>query len=468
MKRFSSLLAVASFALLHFLNVTPANALEIPWAAYFVSQDKPAPWAQTVRGLGRGKTGVALIEESEQINVGPGSEFARLEEQVKDVITSRDMIIPVGGLRAAKEQDEVNAFMNMIKRDGGKRWKEVVLTQAVRFAKLPHGYERIYWQVGNEINSKAYGTTLNRWAGKGVASGFDDSYIIPLYVEYFLAPTVEALRSASLQVTGSKDKIQVLLGPIANAARPSSRKWLDDLLNYRIRGDFATTLAGERVADAVNMIGIHYVVTSANSDWSVILDDLHHKWVGHSRITGIWSTEELGKKAAEAGLGAATAIRVAARYLHWWGVHSITPKQSRCSFWGWEMGKPGTTGGDGMQALYNFLGDTALKELDRALNVEPLNNLEVYAFQSASDPSKRIMIFFPRKPDEKVNVSQISLKAMGWSEKVKADLHVFSSKGHDIQPLAIQKEQDTYRLSLPGNLALADQAVAVVLATAIK
>ena len=218
----------------------------------------------------------------------------------------------------------------------------------------------------------------------------------------------------------------------------------------------------------MNILGIHYVATSANSDWSVILDDLHHKWVGHSRISGIWATEELGKKAAEAGLGAATAIRVAARYLHWWGMHSITPKQSRCSFWGWQIGNPGTTGGDGMQALYDFLGDTALKELDQALKVEPLNKLETYAFQSASDPSKRVMIFFPKNPGEKVDVRQISLRASEWSDKIKADLHVFSSKGHDIQPVAIQKEQDAYRVSLQGDLALADQAVAVVLANAAK
>ena len=188
MKRFSWLLLVVIFALLHFLDVAPAPALEVPWTAYFGSQDQLTPWAQTVRGVGRGKTGMALIEKSEQVNMGPASEFALLEKQVIQIITSRDMIIQIGGLRAAREQDEVNAFMNMIKKDGGKLWKEVVVSQAVRFAKLPHGYERIYWQVGNEINSKAYGRTLSRWAGQGGAQGHDDPISFLFMLNTFWRP----------------------------------------------------------------------------------------------------------------------------------------------------------------------------------------------------------------------------------------------------------------------------------------
>ncbi len=443
---------------------TMAAGLGAPWTSYFGAQDSRVPWAETVRGTGRGSTGLALLRGAGDLDMGQGSRFAALEKELVQLLGSRDVIIPVGGLLAARDQDQVNQYMDMIRLDGGKQWEELVARQAVRLAKLsPHG-EKIYWQIGNEINSVHYMTALGRWSGKSaVVPQHDDSSVLPLYVEYFLAPTVEGLTAASREAFGSEKKINIVLGTIAGAGRPSSRKWLDELLSYRIKGDFAKSLQGRRVADVINIIGIHYLVSADRTPWQEALDDLDRKWMGQGSVTGIWATEELGAKLAQAGLGAAAALRVAARYLHWWGVHSYTPKQGRCNFWGWQIGPAGTTAQESMQTLYNFLGDAPLTELSQSVLPEMDPRVEMYAFQSKSDPSKRVIIAISGANKEPVTTRGLTMKALGWQGTVGGTLHVFSAGGHEQQPLTARWDRDAYVLSAPNGITVGKRSAALLL-----
>jgi hypothetical protein len=446
------------------LHSAIAENIASPWTSYFGSQDGEKPWARTVRGVGRGKTGIAVLNVDRSFNMEQGSEFALLEEDVKKLIDTHDVIVPIGGLDGARDQKTVDRFMEMMKRDGGKLWKEVVYRQAVHFAKVPKSSQRLYWQVGNEINSKHYTEAMHNWmrTSAPVKRNFDDNFVLPLYVEYYFAPTIEALQKASRDAFGAEGRIQIVLGTIAGAFRLSSRQWLDDLLSYKIRGDFAESLTNKRVSDLVDVIAIHYLVTHDDDAWMSVLEELRKKWFGRGRVHGIWATEELGRWQANRGKGAATALKVAARYLHWWGAHSMTPREGRCNFWGWWIGSPGTTGSEGIQTMYDFLGETPLRELDQILTPSPPEGLESYAFQPGTDQAKRMLIVFPRVPNTTAALRYLTMEPAGWEGDLKVVMHIFSSRGHTVVPVSAKREQHSYIIEFPKDFALKDQAVAML------
>ncbi|GMT42522.1 MAG: hypothetical protein IEMM0002_0933 [bacterium] len=442
-----------------FCSSPSAAGMSSPWTSYFSAQDLAVPWAKTIRGIGRKKTGASLMDASGRITANGWSVFTRVENKLVEVLKSRDVIVQIGGLRSARNQEKFSSFMELIKSDRAASWKETVYKQAVRVAKINGAENGFYWQIGNEINSRHYSRSLRGWAGLQGNAHPDDAAIIKYYVEYFLAPTVEALESASLGVYGSRDKIQILLGTIANAKRESSRQWLDELLDYEIRGDYAESLAGKRVYELVDIVGIHYLVTLKDVGWVEALDEIHGKWIGKGRVRGIWATEELGKKRGKDGRGASTAIRVAARYIHWWNKSGVTPEESRCNFWGWTFGKSGGSGFDGIQTLYDFFGDTPLVEIETGLTSDVSGGLESYLFKSASDPSKRAVIAFPRGKNSRLRLQNMTMKSAGWSADVNATVHFFSVSGHDILPVSVEKTDDAYRFTLAGAALLKKQAV---------
>jgi hypothetical protein len=444
-------------------SVKSGSIKPVPWTAYFSTQDRFADWASAVRGIGRGQTGL------------PNSKVAPYIQDLSTApLLSKKILLPVGGLDSGRGQAQVEAFLNQVKRDRAKTWKKIVYDQAIALTKVPGGSSRIAWQIGNEINSKKMAENIHDWAkdGKENLSPNDES-IIPYYVEYYLAPTVEAIRKASQDSLGSDNRILIVLGSIANAYNPNSRLWLDRLLKYRVKGTYAKSLADRSVAELVNIIAVHYLVSSVDESWQPALDDLWNRWIGKGRVVGLWSTEELGKKRAMNGEGASTTLKVAARYLHWWGVRGIQPEAGRVSFWGWRLsGNPGTSGNDGMQSLYKFLGDSPVREINKGLDVESERPMETYLFQSVKQSRKRIAVVWSRVDSARKQVREQSsdvarpktflISAEGWQGKIKATLQVFSPQGILTIPATVTSTQNIYKVSPSQNIELPRQATALV------
>jgi len=369
----------------------PGILLSASWMDYVSTQDEQAAWASTVRGVIRGKTGIAVMQAS----ASESYNFQPLLHSLAAVKGTRDLILPVGGLGSGRRADVVDSYIRMIRYDGGKRWRRLIHQQTREVAARFPG-QHVYWQVGNEINSWHFGTSLSGWTDSDEDVSYDpienirmlqwddpdersqrkeerkqsknqlkkfnrnNSDVISLYVEYFLAPTAEAIMDARAGGADFGERIKIVLGTIANSHNARAQTWLDSLLNYRIKGEFAPKLAGRKVSEVVDIIALHYMVSSPGPDWHSALRKMYGNWLGNGSITGIWSTEEIGKKRAMSNLGGASAISVLSRYTSLWNELGIDPSQGRVNFWGWNLGNAGTRADDAMQTLMRLVGDTPL------------------------------------------------------------------------------------------------------------
>ncbi|HEY9825917.1 MAG TPA: hypothetical protein V6D19_10745 [Stenomitos sp.] len=473
-------------------NSTPIAQLAYPWTSFLGSHSTtgvPESWAGSLRSVGLNSTGKVT------------SYNAPYNQTINNLISTqqKSVIVQVGGLQSSKRLNEALAFLNGVKKDGGKQWKDIVYKQALTLAKMPNGPDKVYWQIGNEINSKDHSLAFRTFFNEGSNSKTfpNDEFVIAGHVEYYLAPTVEALRKASRDSLASDNRIRIALGSVANAGNPSSVDWMNKLLAYRIRGDFAPSLAGKQVKDLVNIITIHYLVTSDDTSWREVLTQLSNTWIGQGQIAGIWLTEEIGKLRAYAGRGGATALKVTARYLDWALGRSITPTQGRVFMWGSGLGNPGTTGDEAMQTLFNFLGNTPLSKYGQPIGLTS-PDLEAYGFQSNTDPNKKVIFVFPKigaKPErlEKKNLTerekaredarkrrprnqasfeaipspllqQVSITSAS-NAKVSATMNLFSSSGRSTVPVSVTSLGNSHRLSLGKGITLSNQAVAVFFVT---
>lgn len=473
-------------------NSAPVAQLAYPWTSFLGSHSTtgvPESWAGSLRSVGLNSTGRTT------------SYNAPYNQTISNLISTqqKSVLVQVGGLQSSKRLNEALDFLNGIKNDGGKQWKDIVYKQALTLAKMPNGPDQVYWQVGNEINSKDHSLAFHTFFKDGLTSRPfpNDEFVIAGYAEYYLAPTVEALRKASRDSLASDNRIRIALGSIANFSNPSAMDWLSKLLDYRIRGDFAPSLAGKQVKDLVNIVTIHYLITTDDNSWRQVLTQLSNTWIGQGQIQGVWLTEEIGKLWAYAGRGGSTALKVTARYLDWALGRSITPTQGRVFMWGSGLGNAGTTGNEAMQKLFNFLGNTSISKYGQPIGLNS-PDLEAYGFQSNVDPSKKVIFVFPKigaKPErlEKKNLNerekareevrmrqrrnqnkseliptpilqQISITSAS-NTKVNATLNLFSKSGHSTVPVSIASQGNSYRLSLGKGIALPNQAVAVFFVT---
>lgn len=340
-----------------------------PWFRYFSAQGQHADWAGTVRGKDRGSQDSARL-------AGEG-----------------DLIVPVDwGLRSGKDPQAVAGVVRAI-REGKAQPAKRELAARVRALEQAHRGGRLYWQVGNEINSRSMARSLG--AAGGVSSaGHDDTALIPLYAELLFAPAVEVLRGAGKDLYSDPRRIHIVLGSIANIHRESSREWLRALLAYRIKGTYAPTLAGQRVADLVSVVSVHYAATADDPPWQGIFDAIAEQLQEGDIAAAIWATEELGKRRAASGLGAATAVRVAAAYLARAAERQQTAGQLRCSFYGWTRGAPGTTADEGMQILLAHFGRERVAYLGSLQGEAP--GLESRVFGAAAAPGRRLVVLHGR------------------------------------------------------------------------
>ena len=496
--------SVILFSLL-LLAGTPAWG-EANWTAYVGNQTKTAPWAGFLRGIALGRSGMAL----QAAEAGATVDNARLSElanHLAQYTQEGDVIAPVGGLGSGRQQARVNQFLDFISGDNAAAWKQIVGQQTKAVANaIENGQGKVYWQIGNEINSRHFSATFRTWAGAEVPGqsrqqerstrrmendrraeggrdgvkeerqhshrrGKDnngdtrtrveggvrnDDFVIPIYVEYFLAPTVEGIRNASREIQAS---VPIVLGTLANSRAESSRDWLRRLLEYRIEGRFASTLKGRQVYELVDILAIHYLVSYPGDDWRATLDELHAEWVGRGGIRGIWSTEELGRRRALRGIGAATSFKVVARYLDWALDRQATPEQVRVNFWGGNLGQRNTQADYGLGMLEQFLGQTALTPINHEAFGVADNNIELYGFNSA-DTGKTVIIAFGRDRNTKATLGQLSL---GGVPRRKGDVQVylFSKHGRSTADRPVRSENGD-RLQFKTPLNLDDETTVVI------
>jgi len=397
-----------------------APCAEVPqatWEDYLSTQDGEAEWANTVRGMSRGNsgTGVLRVSTSEAFNFQP------LLQSVAQVTGTKDLILPVGGLGSGRRVDIVDNYMRLIRYDNGERWRRLVFEQTTVVAKSSP-QRQIYWQIGNEINSWHFLETLEPWLDSDEVVTRDpvednrrvrkedeaertqrrqkhekfrrqskrieriNLDEISLYVEYFLAPTAQAIINARKQDPAYDSRTKIVLGTIANSRNEQARIWLDTLLDYQIRGDYSSQLAGRKVSDVVDIIALHYMASSWGPEWRTSMRGLYEKWLGKGSIRGIWVTEEIGRKRAVAGVGGATAISVLSRYMDLWNELGIDPSQGRVNFWGWNMGDKGTQGSDAMQTFSGLVGDTQLISMaEGEVTLQSTGDYESHIFKTSNE-----------------------------------------------------------------------------------
>ncbi len=347
--------------------------------------------------------------------------------------TSIDILQLEGGLASARDTTKVINFMNMIEADNGVKWKNIVFEQSKKLTQLPDAENRVFWQIGNEITSPAYSQTIRYWQGQPFINGYNyDNFIIPYYVENYLAPTVEAIDAASLDVYGQSGRIKICLGSLTNAHNPAAQTFLNDLLNYQIVGTNAPSLSGMKVYDLVHLITIHYTMgTASTADWLSTIT-AYKNWTGTGRIQGVWSTEEVGINQATADNGAFAGSIATTRYLEWAINNQFTSKEVRTNYFGWNTGNPVTTVDYFNTFLYNHLGNTKLSNVNpTATIVNNTNTIEKHSFKTEIG-NKGALFVFPERiqgQNTTATINSLTLNHIDWGNIQNITVYRYNNTG---------------------------------------
>lgn len=387
--------------------------------------------------------------------------------QIKSALKKGDDVI-IGdsfGLASARKEEEVALFMDSVEADDGLSFRQKVFNRAVELheAKLKVGSadQDLIWTFGNEITSLKYVLNLRAWAEEPVEPvKRSDPWIIPYYVEYYLAPAVQAINEAEV-ATGAE--IPVLLGSIGNANNPVRRRFLNELLEYEVVGTYASSLSGLRVADILDNIDIHYLVGKnvhvhnekgkyikhLKGSYEIALDEIYDPWVEAGPVNGLWSTEEVGQSSANKGQGAAKAMVVTSRYLHWWGKNDISPERGRVLFFGAKLGPADVSADLAMQTLFSFLGDTPLVEIMEAAQ-PPADDWETYVFESVVNNDKRVAFVIPSWGDiESNSFTEFQVDATLWPGSVSAEVVVYGVGSTYILSPIVDRVDNLLTVTLP-------------------
>lgn len=389
------------------------------WTQHLGSHYNTMDWADTVRDPG----GVGIF-----FGASSDRQLTTLHGLAAGVSPKQALINP-GGLGSGREQAKVSLFMDRMLFDNGQSWKQQLRDKAAAIAAKAPDPGAISWQFGNEINSQRFSQTVHSWDNRGAPGRAHDATIIPFYVEYYLAPGIEALRAAT---RGHPQHFRVALGSIASYANPAAQQFLHELLSYRVQGLFAPSLAGQRVFELVDTVTVHYIASANGDVWRDALDRLHQQWFGKGRISALWSSEELGIRRAQTGAGAAFSLMIAARYLDWWAGKGMSPAQGKAFLWGTNVGGAGNSGEAGMDYLYRVAGRAALLPG----TVRPVlrgSNLEAYTFRVAGT-AKMISFIFPHDQRAAATLEQLSLPGVNSSVRI-VQTRLFSREGQQTPAL---------------------------------
>lgn len=372
------------------------------WTSRLGTSNLAVPWGETVRTPNHYKLGFGLLSHDNVASI-PGIEDF-LGRLAKLPPTHTDVILGIGPDAATfgVGQDGTAIYRALILREGGKEWKRRVKGAALRVHHALGASGHIYWQVGNEINAQR---TLRQLDSPGKLGDKNHQAAIASYVEWVLAPTAEALLESRAEMSASSHaRMSIMPGTIAGGRNPDSLLWLDSMMSYQIKGQFAPTLRGKAVHEIVDVVGIHYLLSKANQDWDAKLTGLFNRWVRSGELDALFLTEEVGKRYAEAGLGGSAAMKVLGRYLYWCDREKVSSKQSRMLPWILWREKGQNNVDQIMNLVYRFLGDTALD-----VTAQRVGRLEAYRL-ATKDGLKVLGIVFNTQKGA-TSIERVSLSA---------------------------------------------------------
>ncbi len=395
-------------ALLNHRNVFAQETSPDTWTKYcgwHYGAVKP-DWGGWVREYAKDQFGRFIIDSTNnQLDL---SALNNAFDLLNSLDSNVDIMQGDGGLASARDTTEVVKFMNMIESDSGKSWRNNVFIQTMKMTQLKNSKERFYWQVGNEISSPAYSKTIRFWKNNEIINGYNyDKFIIQYYVENYLAPTIEGIDSASFQVFNEKGMINICLGSITNAHNPNAIAFADSLLNYEIIGTNAPTLSGKKVYELIHIITIHYAMgTSTSENWENNINQ-YSEWFGKGRVCGVWSTEEVGIKAAIGNLGGFAGSIATARYLEWSIKNNYSARIARTNYYGWNNGANGSSVKAFNDSIYSFINDSKLFSISSNDFYFNSDNLETHSFLT-EDKTNGIAIAFNKRVESQSQSSTIS------------------------------------------------------------
>ncbi|WP_300426808.1 hypothetical protein [uncultured Thalassolituus sp.] len=336
----------------------------------------------------------------DELEIQNAATFVAMTEAEKQTLSQlsseRDIIAQIGGMGSAKlapdatqASDQFSDYMDSIIADHGTQWRAAVRERATEVIASLGEESQFFWQVGNEVNASSY-TRNAVYYFDGDTNGLSDSeFAMQTYVEYFLAPTVQAFQEAE-NATG--DRVNVALGSVSAFSAPSSQAFLDDLLTYEIEGTYAPDLAGKQVHEIIDLITIHYLAHAYDANtpdhWKSTLEGLYDRWV-HSNILGVWTTEEVGINLASGGLGAGAALAIAGRYLEWIADRQLSPQQSRWFYYGTQAGNEDHRISDAMASLYSLTGG---RDIIYQGTLTPDDTTEVRSFAITTDSGAEVFV----------------------------------------------------------------------------
>lgn len=427
------------------VNVTlDDSAFPPPWTHYFGSQWTGAGWAGLERAWLGYLTGMNAVDQPGVINT--------LTTEVQARLVARDVIVTIEGFGGGGGiGSPMTPFMDLINGGGVATWQDAVKSQVLALAPLDPTGARIVYQLGNEISKETTSGDLRAWALSrgftipGVSQDYDPE-LLPYYVEYYLAPTVEAATQASQTGYGNPDTVTLALGSIGNGGTANARTFLDLLLNYTIQGTYAPTLSGKRVNEIIDLVTVHYVGSSAN------LDLIWDKWKNVGSIRGLWTTETVGIRAAEDGRGAGVAINELDNNLGWYYNRGLQPAQARVSYYGWDTSglAVGTAADTSMTEFYNFFGAVPLEIFANLATITGSTaDLQTHLYNAVNDANKRVVtVVATTDTPLSSTLASLAIPKAGWTGKATATVHFFSPAGHSVSTPSVVESSSSYTLTL--------------------
>lgn len=304
-------------------DVTSARPVAIsPVTGRFSGEPRFYDWHGTV-----GRTPELLaVKYGGTLPLGVKSEGHDLARYLREAVaTDVDLVWNIGQISY-----DFPGLVNQVMTNKGAYFKDALyevfkFSHTGEFADLPIN---IYWEIGNEINSDRRFSLEPRDSIPGT-SGVASHLSIPGhaqdYLEYCLAPAVEALRTASAEVLGDSNKVKLLCGSLTWPRSPATQEFLRAILDGTVRGDHAPTLAGKKGYELIDAIAVHY--TSADAD---TMESYYDEWLASGKVNGLWHTEELGDK----GLGDFAIAQLTFRWFDFWADKPWDADRARIIFWG--------------------------------------------------------------------------------------------------------------------------------------
>lgn len=426
-----------------------AGGDESTWMRRFGSHYEPVPWGQTVRDpMGAGRAGYWFMDRRTEAQ--QNAELAELRAYMGRGLVRNDIVLGVGGLGSGRSMAVTTAFLDGVSRDGGAEWRAALAARVQLLVPKVGSNQLVLWQFGNEINSPRFRQNVSSWAeARDAVQMTRQMGVIPIYVEYYLAPGIEAVREAQAVLGVPGEQVRVLLGSLAGALNPASRRWFSELMNYSIEGTYAPSLKGRVVADVIDGISYHYLASGPQSSWDTAREWLVKLQKTYPNLRHIWATEELGVRRAREGYGASFSLRIFARYLAFWQEAGWTSGMGRCMFWGSTIAESGESANQLLTDLTEFFG-VGGDIRARSVKIADMPSVESYVLSGSHTGNKAVIIFPAQRTDmsESVRSLKISVDDLGVDPPgfARAMVRVISHDGSSATSLELDRSGDAFQL----------------------